>query len=237
MIFGLRQKRPSELARWPQALSDLDALRQDKGILHVDPEISDCVLDLGVAKQDLHRTQISGCSVDHGSFGAPHGVGAVVFPPQPDRGDPFIDEASILPRAHRLAGTDPALEHEIIDGAAPSQQPCCEARAGVRGNFKLHGPPGLPLNDHCAVTNFGSGHEVADLELHQIAAPQLAVDREVEQGSVAQPLLAIKEEPDRPNLLLRERPLGADGPAGILRDSILHRRVEVRVGHNHSPWP
>ena len=49
---------------------------------------------------------------------------------------------------------------------------------------------------------FGSGHEVADLELHQIAALQLAVDRQVEQSMISEPLLAIKEEPDRPILLL-----------------------------------
>ena len=71
------------------------------------------------------------------AFGAPHGMGAVVFPPQPDRGDPLIDEASILPRAHRLARKDPAWEHEIIDGAAPPQKPCCQTRAGVRGDFKF----------------------------------------------------------------------------------------------------
>jgi len=70
-------------------------------------------------------TQISGCRVDHGGLGAPHGMGTVVFTPQPDHGDPLIDEASILPRAHRLAGMDPAWEDEIIDGAAPPQKPCC----------------------------------------------------------------------------------------------------------------
>lgn len=215
MIIELRQKRPSEHARRPQALSDLDALRQDKSILNVDPEIADRVLNLGVAEQNLDRPQISGRSVDHGRLGAPHGVGAVFFPPQPDRGDPFVDEASILPRAHRMAGTDPAWEHEIIDGATPPQQPSCEARAGVRGNFKLHRPPGLPLNDHCAFADRSSGHEIANLQLNEIATPQLAIDREVEQGSVSEPLLAIKEESDRPDLLLGKRPLSADGSACI----------------------
>lgn len=121
VIVRLRQKRPSEYARRPPVLSDLDALRQDKSILNVDPEIPDRVLDLGVTKQNLDRPQISGCPVDHGRLGAAHGVGAVVFRPQPDRGDPFIDEPGILPRAHRLAGMNSAWEHEIIDGAAPSQ--------------------------------------------------------------------------------------------------------------------
>lgn len=215
VIVELRQKRPSEHARRPQVLSDFDALGQDKSILNVDPEIPDRVLDLGMAEQNLDRTQISSRAVDHGRFGAPHGVGAVVFPPQSDRGDPFIDEPGILPRAHRMAGTDTAWKHEIIDGATPPQQPCCEARAGVRGNFKLHRSPGLPLNDHRAVADFSSGHEIADLQLNQIAASQLAIDRQVEQGAVSEPLLAIKEESDRPDLLLGKRPLGADGSASI----------------------
>ena len=38
MIVKRRQKRPSELARWPPALSDLAALRQDESILYIDPE-------------------------------------------------------------------------------------------------------------------------------------------------------------------------------------------------------
>ena len=218
-------------------LSDLDAFSEDKSVLHVDPEIPYGILDLGMAQQDLHRTQISGRPVNHGRLGAAHGMGAVVFTPQPDRGDPLIDEASILPCAHRLTGMDPAWEHEVINRAAAPQQPCCEARARVRGDLKLHRSSGLPLDDHCAVADFRSGHEVTDLELHQIAAPQFAVDRKVEQGAVTKPLLAVKEEPDRPNLLLGERPLGANGSAGIPRDSILHRRVEVRVGHHLSPRP
>lgn len=132
---------------------------------------------------------------------------------------------------------DSAWEHEIIEAASPPQQPCCQARAGVRCNFKLYGPPGLPLDDHRAVADFRTGHEVADLKLHQIAAPQPAVDRQVEQRTVAEPLLAIKEEPDRPNLLLGERPLGADGSAGIPHNAVLHGGVEVRIGHHLSPWP
>ncbi len=56
VIIRNRQKRPSELIRRPQMLSDLDALREDQGVLHVHPEIPNRVFDLGVAEQYLNCT-------------------------------------------------------------------------------------------------------------------------------------------------------------------------------------
>lgn len=125
----------------------------------------------------------------------------------------------------------------MIEAATPPQQPYCQARAGVAVTSNCTFRPVIPLTDHRAVADFRTGHEVANLEPNQIAAPQLAVDRQVEQGAVAEPLLAIQQEPGSPNLLLGEQTLCADGSAGIPHNAVLHGGIEVRVGHHLSPWP
>jgi hypothetical protein len=51
---------------------------------------------------------------------------------------------------------------------------------------------------------------VADLQFDQVAAAQLAVDRQVEQGQVARLPLQFKADSDRPDLLRLQRRLLTD---------------------------
>lgn len=56
--------------------------------------------------------------------------------------------------------------------------------------------PCLLLKDHRAAADFRSGHKVADPELQQISATELAAYCEVEQRAVGEPLFALEEEMD-----------------------------------------
>jgi hypothetical protein len=49
----------------------------------------------------------------------------------------------------------------------------------------LHRTARLLLNDGRAVTDPNADADIVDLQPHEIAAPEFAVDREVEQGEVA----------------------------------------------------
>ena len=49
--------------------------------------------------------------------------------------------------------------------------------------------------------------EFVDLQPHEIAAPEFAVDREVEQGQVAGSALHLEPDPDRPHVLRLQRAL------------------------------
>jgi len=51
--------------------------------------------------------------------------------------------------------------------------------------------------------------DVAHAQGDQVAAAQLAVDGEVEEGEVAQPLRQLQADPDGPDLADLERRLGA----------------------------
>ncbi|MBD2751201.1 hypothetical protein IC232_31710 [Microvirga sp. BT688] len=47
--------------------------------------------------------------------------------------------------------------------------------------------------------------EIVDPDLHDVSAPQLAVDRQIEQRSVSDPSLPVKTEADGPDVLRFER--------------------------------
>lgn len=76
------------------------SLSQKQRILDVHTEISNRVLDLGVPEQYLDGAQVAGCLVDHGRFRSSQRVRAIVRCSKPNRCDPFIDQAGVLPRAH-----------------------------------------------------------------------------------------------------------------------------------------
>jgi hypothetical protein len=59
---------------------------------------------------------------------------------------------------------------------------------------------GLLLDHHRPRSQLTAGDEITNLNLHKIAASQLAVDCEIEQSPVSKPMLAIQVEANCPNL-------------------------------------
>ena len=66
----------------------------------------------------------------------------------------------------------------------------------------MNRPIGLLLDDDCSRPNVATRNDIANLDLDQVAATQLAVDCKVEECLVPQPPFSIEMEADRPNLLL-----------------------------------
>jgi hypothetical protein len=56
------------------------------------------------------------------------------------------------------------------------------------------------LNDHCSGPNAPAGNQIADTDTDEIAASQLAVDRQVEERAIAKPMILIEQKPNGPNL-------------------------------------
>ena len=59
------------------------------------------------------------------------------------------------------------------------------------------------LDDDRSVTNVGARDDIADFDLDQIAAAQLAIDRQIKQCLVPKATFAIKMKANCPYLLLR----------------------------------
>ena len=120
---------------------------------------------------------------------------------KPSARDPRMDDSGILPGRQERLRSDPARRE--VPGAPASNvgKPSLDRGSGLLGDLELHRPARLLLNDGCAVTDPTADADILDLQPHEIAAPELAVDREVEQGEVAGSALHLEPDPDRPHVL------------------------------------
>ena len=77
-------------------ISDFDLLSDRESIVHLDTEVANCALDLGVTEQKLNGPQVTGSSVDQGRLGPPERVRAKFQRIETDAGNPLANEAGIL---------------------------------------------------------------------------------------------------------------------------------------------
>jgi hypothetical protein len=90
-----------------------------------------------------------------------------------------------------VGGVDSAWEREAFDRTATAFEPNQDARTSWLEKFELHRPLRLLLDDHRTIADATSGNQVTDPHPDEIAAPKLAINRKVEQGSVPQSMSLI----------------------------------------------
>lgn len=208
-------ERPIFCRDGPLRASDLGSLCEDQRIFDIDAQIPYRVLDLRMAQQDLDRSQVAGGLVDHRCLRATKRMRAVLGTPKSDGIDPLVDKPGILACAEMANMIDAAWKCIIVDCAAATFEPGEQAGPDVSGQLKLHRLSRLLLDDYGSGPDVGARNDVANLDLHQVTAAQLAVDRQVEQRPIAKAALPIQEEAYSPDLLLGQRSLGADCLAGV----------------------
>ena len=98
--------------------------------------------------------------------------------------------------------------------------PIAECCSGLFGDFELDRSAGFPLDHRGAVPDSASDAHVADLEPHEVTAPQLAVEGQIEQSEVASTLFKVKPDADCPDLLWLQRALLADEAALVSRGTM-----------------
>ena len=76
-------------------------------IFDINAQVPNCALDLRMAEQDLHGTQVTCLLVDDGRLRSAERMGSVVFPAQSDPSHPFVNEPCILPRADMIGMIKP----------------------------------------------------------------------------------------------------------------------------------
>ncbi len=104
----------------------------------------------------------------------------------------------------------------------------CFARG--RGDLKLDGPLRLPLQHDCPRCDLIAVTDVAHLQSDQIAASQLAVNSEVEQGELADAILGLKTDTECPDVFDLERCLLPDDLAFVPRLAMDGRDVGFHDG-------
>lgn len=63
---------------------DVDPFSDTQGVFQFDPQITDCAIDLGVAKQKLNGPQVTSLSIDFRHFSSTHGMSAIAAGFQPN---------------------------------------------------------------------------------------------------------------------------------------------------------
>jgi len=104
-------------------------------------------------------------------------VGTIFLSPEANCFNPFIDQSSVLARAEMARIVNPAREYKILNSTPSKFQLCEQAFTGILGNLKLHGSPSLALSDSRARSDLWSAYQVANLQLNEITASELAIDR------------------------------------------------------------
>lgn len=75
----------------------LGLLGNFQGIIHFDAEVSDRALKLGMAQEQLNRSQVLRPFVDQRHLGSAHGVSAVGAGVEAGCGNPLVDDPGVLP--------------------------------------------------------------------------------------------------------------------------------------------
>jgi hypothetical protein len=180
-----------------------------------------------MAQQDLDCPEISGCLVNDRRLGPPKGMGPIVLTGQTNSRYPFINKPCILSCAYVGSMVGPAREGVIIQRATPKLEPSEEAGASIIHQLKLNRPAGLLLNDGGSGPNFPIANDVANPDLHQVAATQLAIDCEIEKRTIPDPSMLIKKETHSPNLARLERSLRSNFAPRVPRNSLASGGIKL----------
>jgi hypothetical protein len=109
--------------------------------------------------------------------------------------------------------------------------PCRDGRPGRLGQFELHRALGLPLLDHRMGQYLAAVRHIPNVQVNQIAAALLAVDRQVEDGEVANLVFVLQVDSDGPDVPGLEWRLLADQFAFVPRlPSLIRFHVRLLRG-------
>ena len=114
---------------------------------------------------------------------------------------PLMDDAGVLPRRQVWLSLETAWEQISAVASVQGDDPLADSSTGLVGNLELHRPASLLLNDGRAIANSPASKHVIDPQSDEIAAPELAVDGEIEHREIAFSTLQLKPYPDCPDIL------------------------------------
>jgi hypothetical protein len=96
---------------------------------------------------------------------------------------------------------DPTWKQEIVGSKAGLLDPLLNGVARRRRDLELHRTLCLLLHDDGPRGDLVAMTDVPKLQLHQVTAPELAVDAQIEQRQFPHPIRHLKADPKRPDVL------------------------------------
>jgi hypothetical protein len=111
-------------------------------------------------------------------------------------------------RAGEAAG-----KQELVGPQAGCRNPGADRLSGLLRQLEPDWLTGLALNHRRSGEDTTGAGDIPDAEVHEITSAQLAVDGEIEQGEIPNPLGDLQPDADGPGLLEFERRFRSDQPA------------------------
>ena len=141
---------------------------------------------------------------------------AIDGPVKTDGRDPLVHHAGILPGRDMRRVSESAWKQALLRLQRRLRDP--RGDRGPRGfrQLKLYGPLCLSLHDHRPAQDLAAVRNVANTQIDEITATQLAVDREIEHCQVSNPAPILQVDADGPDILGFEGRLLADQFAFVL---------------------
>src|ERR1700751_2887154 len=150
---------------------------------------------------------------------------------QPGTLDPAMNDQGVLPRRQVRLPPEAAREEVPLLPAGYLGKPGVDRRSGLLGDLELNRPARLLLNNRSAVSDPAAGADIVDLQPHEIAPSEFAIDGKVKHREVAGSLLQLKPDPDGPHVLGLQRSLLTDEPSLIPSIALRCRRL-VSIEHD-----
>jgi hypothetical protein len=130
-------------------------------------------------------------------------------------------QPSVLPGGHAMLSS-PARKEELAGPFAGGSEVRKQPREYAR-NLKADGPASLPLAHQRTRRCDALRRDILDRERQDIAAAQLAVDREIEEGEVARSAIGLQLRADRPDMTC----LGRSGGFAPMRLPLCRQRFRL----------
>jgi hypothetical protein len=185
--------------------SDVDLLGDRERIVDLDAEVPDRALHLGVAKEQLDRAEVPGSPIDQGRLSSTQRMSAEQRRGETDAGDPLRQQPGILAggEATTLAAT--ATKQKIAGSLLGRRNVLIDRLARLLGDLEPDRKLGLVLPNGRPVDRRAMRRDILDSKAHQVAATQLAIDREIEERQISRAPCELQSSSNGPDVLRLQR--------------------------------
>lgn len=126
-------------------------------------------------------------------------MGAVGSGVETNQRCPVVQQTTVLTRGQVIAWTAPARKEPVAPSTPAQAEPGGERLAGRLGQLERDGPASLLLDHGGSKPDRVAEVDVRHTKTHEVAAPQLAVDRDIEHGQIASAALVLQPSPNGPD--------------------------------------
>ena len=191
-------------------VSDFRLLGDFKSVVDLDTQVPHGRLQLGVAEQKLHGSEVLGASIDQRRLCPSHRMCPVLGTVKAQLINPVTKYPGVLPSSQVGRIVEPAREKVVIGFQCRLLDPSLQGLPGDCRDLELHRALGLVLHDDGSGGHLITMGHITHFERNQVTSAKLTVDAEVEECELTDPTFHLKTYSQGPDVLHLEGSLLPD---------------------------